>query len=47
MSVLSDKEIREFAEKGMITPFKSSLMKEESILLFLLLATVWVLLLNA
>lgn len=30
MSVLSDKEIREFAEKGMITPFKSSLINKEN-----------------
>ena len=30
MSVLSDKEIREFAEKGMITPFQSSLINKEN-----------------
>jgi dCTP deaminase len=30
MSVLSDKEIRKFAEKGMITPFKSSLINKEN-----------------
>ena len=30
MSVLSDKEIRQFAEKGMITPFQPSLINKEN-----------------